>query len=105
MPALETAQVRSEFESELCAFEMLNAAAPRNSVVFYGSSSIRLWSTLEGDFPLYSVLNRGFGGSTLAECAVVFDRIVAPCSPGTLIVYAGDNDLDQGHLPEMVLGS
>src|SRR5208337_3077981 len=35
-------------------------------VAFYGSSSIRLWETLQEDFPGIGVVNLGFGGSSLA---------------------------------------
>jgi hypothetical protein len=39
---------------------------PRHGVLFIGSSSIRAWSTLPEDFPSVPVINRGFGGSTMA---------------------------------------
>jgi lysophospholipase L1-like esterase len=71
-------------------------------VVFYGSSSIRLWTTLETDFPEVSSLNLGFGGSTLAACAWFFERIVVPTAPRSVIFYAGDNDLGDGRHPEEV---
>ena len=66
------------------------------STVFYGSSSIRLWPDLGKCFPDQSVVNAGFGGSTLVACAWYFDRIVVPVAPGRLVVYAGDNDLGDG---------
>ena len=71
-------------------------------VVFYGSSSIRLWTTLETDFPAVNSLNLGFGGSTLAACAWFFERIVVPTAPKSVIFYAGDNDLGDGRHPEEV---
>ncbi|MDB5247426.1 MAG: family lipase [Segetibacter sp.] len=72
--------------------------------VFYGSSSIRLWTTLYDDFEDYKPVNLGFGGSTLAACVWFFDRIVAPIrNPKTFILYAGDNDLGDGRHPEEVL--
>ncbi len=71
-------------------------------VVFYGSSSIRLWTTLAQDFPEVNTLNLGFGGSTLAACAWFFERLVVPATPGSIIFYAGDNDLGDGRHPEEV---
>ncbi len=71
-------------------------------VVFYGSSSIRLWDTLAHDFPGMPVLNLGFGGSTLAACAWFFERLVVPAQPGGLVFYAGDNDLGDERHPEEV---
>lgn len=88
----------SEFESELRAFD--SAPAPQNATVFYGSSSIRLWEALQTDFPGRTVVNRGFGGSTLAECVALVPRVILPLSPAALVLYAADNDLAQGASPE-----
>lgn len=71
-------------------------------LLFYGSSSIRLWDTLYEDFADYRPVNLGFGGSTLAACDWFFDRLVAPFEPESIIVYAGDNDLGDGRHPEEV---
>jgi lysophospholipase L1-like esterase len=88
----------SQFESELSAFD--HAHAPLDAAVFYGSSSIRLWENLAQSFPGIPVVNRGFGGSTLAECIHLLPRIIFPLRPSALILYAADNDLDQGASPE-----
>lgn len=71
-------------------------------LVFYGSSSIRLWTTLSVDFPDKQPLNLGFGGSTLAACTWYFERLVVPIKPAALIFYAGDNDLGDNRHPEEV---
>jgi lysophospholipase L1-like esterase len=78
---------------------------PSNAVVFYGSSSVRLWVSLANDFPDLNVVNAGFGGSTLAACAHFAERLVVPLRPRSLLVYAGDNDLGDGRSPADVLGS
>jgi lysophospholipase L1-like esterase len=84
----------SEFESELLAFD--SDHAPLDAAVFYGSSSIRLWDNLAASFPGVSVVNRGFGGSTLAECLHFLPRVIYPLRPSALVLYAADNDLDHG---------
>ncbi|HXD79850.1 MAG TPA: SGNH/GDSL hydrolase family protein [Puia sp.] len=71
-------------------------------LLFYGSSSIRLWDSLYDDFAEHRPVNLGFGGSTLAACGWFFDRLVAPFQPESIIVYAGDNDLGDGRHPEEV---
>jgi lysophospholipase L1-like esterase len=91
----------SQFESELRAFD--DSPAPPGANVFYGSSSIRLWDNMPGCFPGIPVVNRGFGGSTLAECTALLPRLILPLRPATLILYAADNDLDQGASPEHVV--
>ncbi|WP_343521647.1 SGNH/GDSL hydrolase family protein [Pedobacter sp.] len=71
-------------------------------VIFYGSSSIRLWNSLEDDFDYMKVTNLGFGGATLAACVWFFERIMISYKPKALVVYAGDNDLGDGRNPEEI---
>ena len=71
-------------------------------MIFYGSSSIRLWDSLYEDFKPYAPVNLGFGGSTLAACVWFFDRLLSTYNPESIIVYAGDNDLGDGRHPEEV---
>ena len=79
-----------------------NLPGNTNRVVFYGSSSIRFWTTLAEDFPEIDTLNLGFGGSTLAACAWYFERLILPAKPRAIVIYAGDNDLGDGRNPEEV---
>lgn len=65
-------------------------------VVFYGSSSIRLWNTLQEDFPEHEVLNLGFGGATIDYCSYYFDRLIKPNNIKSFVFYAGDNDIGNG---------
>lgn len=83
--------------------EKLTGLSPATDrVIFYGSSSIRLWATLAKDFPDINLLNLGFGGSTLAACAWFFERLIVPAAPQSIVFYAGDNDLGDGRHPEEV---
>jgi lysophospholipase L1-like esterase len=94
----EVRQLEANVQS-LVRKQQLPAEGP---VVFYGSSSIRLWTTLANDFPQIPTLNLGFGGSTLAACAWFFERLVVPARPKSIAFYAGDNDLGDGRHPEEV---
>jgi lysophospholipase L1-like esterase len=67
---------------------------PFRPVVFVGSSSIRLWSTLQADMSPLPVLNRGFGGSQLSQVVYYVDQTVIRYRPRAIVLYAGDNDLD-----------
>lgn len=82
-----------------------NANPVQGQVIFYGSSSIRLWDSLAEDFPGENIANLGFGGSTLAACVTFFDRLIIPRKPRSLVVYAGDNDLGDGASSERVVAS
>lgn len=90
------------FEQEVSQLAQKARTATPNGTIFYGSSSVRLWATLEQDFADAQPLNLGFGGSTLAACAWHFEHLVPPAQPHALVLYAGDNDLAEGRQPEEV---
>jgi len=93
------------WEADIRAFEEADRQSPPpdSGVVFVGSSSIRLWETLQEDFPGVPVVRRGFGGSEMADAVRYAHRIVVPYRPRMVVVYAGDNDLAGGKTPERVL--
>lgn len=72
-------------------------------IVFTGSSSIRGWRSLEQDFPACNVLNRGFGGSRIADATYYFDELLTKHNPKQVVFYSGDNDVAAGYNPDMVL--
>ncbi|WP_243641637.1 SGNH/GDSL hydrolase family protein [Maribacter algicola] len=74
-----------------------------NLVVFYGSSSIRLWVHMKEDLTPLNVLNLGFGGSNYTWCAHYFDEVFEPLQPKKIVLYAGENDLGEGKSPQTVL--
>lgn len=94
----------SQWEPDVQRFEASDRANPALSggIVFVGSSSIRMWETLESDFPGVPVLNRGFGGSELGDVARLAHRIIVPYRPRLVVVYAGENDLAAGKTPTQV---
>lgn len=103
-PAPARVQTPPRFESEIAAFEAADRKnpPPPGAVLFLGSSSIRFWTTAAQDFPELTVLNRGFGGSFLAESTRYAPRIVLPARPRMIVLYAGTNDIDSGEAPAQV---
>lgn len=96
----------ARFAEEIRAFARADSAgiAEVRPVVFYGSSSIRMWhDRLAADFAPLPVVGRGFGGSTMSEAAFWVDRVVAPLRPWAVVLYEGDNDLEMGRTPDEVL--
>jgi lysophospholipase L1-like esterase len=95
----------SQWERDIAQFEAQDRASPprSGSIVFVGSSSIKMWTTLDRDFPGVPVLNRGFGGSEAGDVAQFAERIVVPYKPPVVVFYAGDNDLAAGKTPAQVL--
>jgi lysophospholipase L1-like esterase len=92
------------WEPEMKAFEDADRKqfpAP-NGIVFTGSSTIRLWKTLNDDFPRHNAINRGFGGSVLADATYFVDRVVTLYKPRQVVLFAGTNDIAANHPPEQV---
>ena len=93
-----------QWEKEIAAFEAMDRTnpPPTNAVLFIGSSTIRLWTTLAQDFPNQRVINRGFGGSELADSTHFAGRIIFPYTPKAVFLRAGGNDIASGKSPEVV---
>jgi len=91
---------------EIAAFEArdLTNPPPKGCIVFVGSSSIKRWTNLAADFPSLPVINRGFGGSQLADAANFANRIVIPYAPRQVVIYSGGNDIHAGKDPDLVYG-
>lgn len=87
---------------ELTRTDREHPPAP-GGVVFVGSSSIVNWKDVAKDFPGVGAINRGFGGSELADSAFYADRVVIPYRPRAVVLYAGDNDLAAGKTPGTVI--
>lgn len=94
----------ARWENDIKAFEAADheAPPPKGAVLFVGSSSIRMWKELAQDFPDTKVINRGFGGSQIADSTYFADRIVIPHQPRMVVLYTGDNDLAAGKSPQQV---
>lgn len=91
-----------EYLTQLEKLEAKYRDKPTGNIVFFGSSSIRLWPGLARAFPAVTIENWGFGGSNLSDCAEAFERFITPRKPSGLVIYTGDNDLARGASPEEV---
>lgn len=96
----------AKWEKDIAAFEASDQtnSPPTNGIVFVGSSSIRRWTTLAADFPDLPVINRGFGGSQLADSVNFAGRIITRYQPRQVVIYVGGNDINAGKDPEVVFG-
>ena len=99
-PLASNAPAVGRFEQEVTSLENWRIEFSQSPIVFYGSSSIRRWKTLSQDFVGYPVVNCGFGGSRLSDCVRYVSRLVLRLKPVAVVMYAGDNDLAQGALPD-----
>jgi lysophospholipase L1-like esterase len=100
----ETNHNFARWEKEISAFEASDRTnpPPKGALLFIGSSTIRMWTTLQQEFPKVKVINRGFGGSQIVDSSHFAERIVFPYEPSRIFLRAGGNDLWNGKSPEEV---
>jgi len=104
--ALKPVPDSARFAAEINAFMREDSVTPPppSPVLFVGSSSIRMWQSLATDFPGLPVLNRGFGGSRMDDVLRYADRLVFHYNPRAIVLYEGDNDLEDGRTPARIAG-
>src|SRR5690554_1453206 len=95
----------SHWETDMARFAAEDARnpPPGQPVVFASSSSFRMWESLARDFPDVPVLNRGFGGSQVRDLIWHAEAVAIRYRPRTVLLYAGENDIDAGRSPGQVL--
>jgi lysophospholipase L1-like esterase len=83
------------FWSEIAAFKKKDSATPppQHAILFVGSSSFTKWTDVADYFPGYTIINRGFGGSTLPDVIRYAYDVILPYQPKQVVIYCGDNDL------------
>ena len=93
----------TRWEKDVTGFEEQDRRTPpsKGGIVFVGASSIVRWKVAEF-FPDLQVVNRGFGGSEMADTAHFAARTVLPYEPSVIVLYPGENDIARGVSPETV---
>ena len=83
------------FIDEIKAFKKQDSIQlpAKHAILFVGSSSFRLWKNVQQHFPGYSIINRGFGGSSLSDVIRYEKEIIFPYHPRQILIYCGENDL------------
>ena len=89
------AQTSPAFWNDIIAFKKIDSAhtPSTHNILFIGSSSFTMWKDVNTSFPGYSILNRGFGGSSLPDVIRYAYDIIFPYQPKQVVIYCGENDL------------
>jgi lysophospholipase L1-like esterase len=93
-----SAQTAPPFWAEIKAFQYRDSINPvtPNGILFVGSSSFTKWKDVNNYFPGFSIINRGFGGSSLTDVIRYTYDIILPYQPKQVVIYCGENDLAYG---------
>lgn len=98
----------TRFQNEVDALTLKEFVidSTKATAVFTGSSSVRMWNSLDEVFPTINVINTGFGGSHTSDLIHYLDELVLRHKPDKIFIYEGDNDIAASKtritiLPEM----
>ena len=93
--AISTQAQQPPFYDEIQAFKKQDKTKhpPQHAILFVGSSSFNFWKDVQSYFPDYTIINRGFGGSSLTDVIHYANDIIFPYHPKQIVIYCGDNDL------------
>ena len=93
------------FQDEINSYKQADKTdpPPDGCFLFIGSSSMRMWKSLQEDFKDYPVINRGFGGSHFSDAIYYFEDLVLAYNPEKIVIYEGDNDLAGNKSPNTIM--
>lgn len=96
------------WESEISKLEQKDKTEthPDNSVLFVGSSSIRMWNEIAVDMAPYHPIQRGYGGARWSDVAIFAERLISPHTFRAVVFFVG-NDIsgrDDDKSPAEVAG-
>lgn len=105
--SFQLAGQKKPFWNEIQAYKTQDSISPAKDgmVLFVGSSSFRLWKSVQDDFHNPNILNRAFGGATLSDMITYKQDVVLKYHPKKIFIYCGENDIasSESVTPEMVL--
>jgi lysophospholipase L1-like esterase len=83
------------FYKDIQAFKKQDSlqAPPKGAILLIGSSSFTGWRDVQAYFLGYTIVNRGFGGSSLPHLIRYANDIIFPYEPKQILIYCGENDL------------
>jgi len=75
----------------------------KETIVFTGSSSIRIWHNLQERFPNHQIVNSGFGGSQASDLLRYSNELILQYKPNKVFIYEGDNDISARKSTNVIL--
>ena len=92
------AQEKAPFYNDIQQFKKQDSIKfpPKNAVLLIGSSTFTMWKDVQSYFPKHTIINRGFGGSSLPDVINYVGDVVYPYQPKQVVIYCGENDFMVG---------
>lgn len=93
--AIEVAEIQKKYDTLW--------DASKKTIVFTGSSSVRIWHDVQQLFPQHQIVNSGFGGSQASDLLLYSNELILRYKPQKVFIYEGDNDISAGKNPKEIL--
>ncbi len=95
----------NRFKSSIEQFERFDQrnSPIKEATLFIGSSSIVYWKTALS-FPQIPVINRGFGGASIAEIEHFYPQVVKAHNPKNIVLYS-DIDIENNVEPKVAVAN
>ena len=77
----------------------------KETIVFTGSSSVRIWHDLQERFPKHQIVNSGFGGSQASDLLHYTHELILKYRPEKVFIYEGDNDIADGKSSKEIINN
>ena len=92
---LQAQEQKAPFWNDIQAFKRQDSISlpPKHAILFVGSSSFTKWKDVQDYFPGYTIINRGFGGSSLPDMIRFENDVIFKYEPKQIVIYCGENDL------------
>ena len=83
----------TKWEADIQKLERLDQVEtyPDDAILVTGSSSVRLWDTIEEDLAPFRPIRRGFGGSKTVDLAVFGKLLIQPHRYAALVVFVAND--------------
>jgi hypothetical protein len=81
----------TKWEMEVSDLEKMPVSKDDKTILFTGSSSIRLWETISADMSPYQAIARGYGGARLSDFVYYTERIVSPHQCGAIVLFIAND--------------
>ena len=90
--------ISQPFINEIKAFRKADSikAPAKDAILLIGSSSFTNWKDVSSYFPDKTIINRGFGGSSLTHMMMYAEDVIFKYKPKQILIYCGENDLTGG---------
>jgi lysophospholipase L1-like esterase len=108
LPIYCLAQPNAFFKEEVIAITQKYDSiwdSSKETIVFTGSSSVRMWKSLESHFPEHQILNTGFGGSQTIDLLGYTHELILSYKPKKVFIYEGDNDISSKKRAKEILAT